>query len=247
MVAYVPVARSNPPNPATHSMWIELPSRRACHAGRALESEDQLSSFRQDIRFAKTTDGLRIAYAESGHGYPLVQAATWMSNVEFDWRTAILGPLFRELSAHYRLYRYNPRGYGLSEGSGAEISLETLIADLEAVTTAARLDRFALWGATAAGSVAAIAYAARHPDRVSHLLLSAPIARGSLRRTNLPSEESDRFLAFVKIVELGWGDDNPAFRQVQTMQMFPLATPDQIAELNDLFRVCASPVTPRGW
>jgi pimeloyl-ACP methyl ester carboxylesterase len=96
-------------------------------------------SFRQDIRFARTADALRIAYAVSGRGFPLVRAATWMSNVEHDWRTTILGPLFRELSAHYTLYRYNLRGYGLSEGGG-EVSLDTFVADLEAVVTHSKLD-----------------------------------------------------------------------------------------------------------
>ena len=197
--------------------------------------------FRQDIRFAQTPDGLRIASAVSGRGYPLVRAATWQSNVEFDWRTGILGPLFQELSAHYKLYRYDPRGYGLSEGSGAEVSLDTLVADLETVTSNAKLGRFALWGATSAGSITAIAYAARHPDRVSHLVLSAPVVRGRMRRPDSDPEEAERFLAFVTLVKLGWGHDNPAFRQLQTSQMFPQATPVQMAELNELFRISATP------
>jgi len=198
-------------------------------------------SFRQDIRFARTADDLRIAYAVSGRGYPLVRAATWMSNVEFDWRTSIHGPLFRELGAHYRLYRYGSRGYGLSEGGDAEISIDTLVADLEAVVDDAKLDRFALWGSSSSSSPTAIAYAACHPGRVSHLVLSAPVARGILRRPGAKLEEKERFLAFLKFVEHGWGEDNPAFRQVQSTQMFPGATPAQIAELNELYRVSAMP------
>ena len=197
-----------------------------------------MAPFRQDIRFAQVAGAPRIAYAVSGGGYPLVRAATWMSNVERDWRTAVLGPLFRELSGYYTLYRYNPRGYGLSE-SAEEFSLGTLLQDLDSVVSHAKLDRFALWGATQAGSFTAIAYAARYPERVSHLVLSAPIARGSLRRPYASPEEKERFLAFVKLVELGWDADNPAFRQVETVQMFPDATPAQVAELNELFRVSA--------
>jgi DNA-binding NarL/FixJ family response regulator len=196
-----------------------------------------LTSFRQDIRFARTADDLRIAYAVSGQGYPLVRAATHMSNVEFDWRTAILGPLFRELGSQNRLYRYDARGYGLSEGGDAEVSIDTLVADLEAVVDDAKLDRIALWGSTSASSPTAIAYAARHPERVSHLVLSAPIARGVLRRPGAKLEERERFLALLKFVEHGW----PAFRQVQSTQMFPGATPAQIAEVNELFRVSATP------
>jgi pimeloyl-ACP methyl ester carboxylesterase/DNA-binding CsgD family transcriptional regulator len=199
-----------------------------------------LIPFRQDVRFARTTDPLRIAYAISGHGYPLVRAGTWMSNIEFDWRMAVFGPLFRELSARYRLYRYNPRGYGLSEGDDAEITVDTLVADLEAVVDDAGLEKFALWGGAAAGSVASIAYAARHPERVTHLVLSAPIARGRLHANSKP-EDKERFLAFVKLIELGWGEDNPAFRQILNTQMFPRATPAQMNELNELFRVSVSP------
>ena len=232
----------SPYSPAGSGRRQFLPFLRAnapCLQAARLNWGLDMVSFRQDIRFARTADALRIAYAVSGRGYPLVRAATWMSNVEHDWRTSVLGPLFRELSAHYALYRYNPRGYGLSEG-GDEISLDTFVEDLDSVVTHAKLQRFALWGATSAGSVTAIAYAARHPDRVSHLVLTAPVARGSLRRAANP-EEKERFLAFVKLVELGWGADSPAFRQVQTTQMFPQATPAQVAELNELFRVAAPP------
>ncbi len=197
-----------------------------------------MTAFSQDIRFAQTADAFNIVYGVSGRGHPLVRAATWMSNVERDWRTAVLGPLFGELSDHYTLYRYNPRGYGLSEGGG-HVSLDTLVADLDAVVTHARLESFALWGATAAGSVTAIAYAALHPERVSHLVLSAPIACGTLRRLSASPGEKERFRAFVKLVEFGWDAENPAFRQVETTQMFPSATPEQVAELNELFRVAA--------
>jgi len=199
-----------------------------------------LTTFRQDVRFARTRDGLRIAYAISGKGYPLVRAGTWMSNVEFDWKMAVFGALFREMSARYRLYRYNPRGYGLSEGEDSEITVDSLVTDLEAVVDEAGLDRFALWGAAGAGSLASIAYAARHPERVTHLVLSAPIARGRLQASSTP-EERDRFLAFVKLIELGWGEQNPAFRQILNTQMFPRATPAQMNELNELFRITTSP------
>jgi pimeloyl-ACP methyl ester carboxylesterase/DNA-binding CsgD family transcriptional regulator len=199
---------------------------------------DGMAAFLQDIRFARTHDALNVAYAVSGRGYPLVRTATWMSNVERDWRTGILGPWFRELSSHYTLVRYNPRGYGLSDGGG-EVSLDSFVSDLDAVVTHAKLQRFALWGSTQAGSVTAIAYAALHPQRVSHVVLTAPIARGTLQRPSASADEKERFRAFVKLVELGWDAENPAFRQVQTTQMFPHATPAQVAELNELYRVSA--------
>lgn len=198
----------------------------------------RMAAFIQNIGFAQSAGATSIAYAVSGRGYPLVRAATWMSNIERDWRTAVLGPMFRELSEHYSLYRYDPRGYGLSEGGG-DVSLDTMVADLDVLVAHARLRNFALWGATSAGSVTAIAYAALHPESVSHLVLTAPIARGTLRRVGTSADEKERFLAFVKLVELGWDAENPAFRQVETTQMFPHAAPEQVAELNELFRVSA--------
>lgn len=197
-----------------------------------------MTSFRQNIRFAQTADALRIAYAVSGGGYPLVRAGTWMSSLEFDWRIGILGPLFRELSEPYTLYRYDPRGYGLSECGDGTVSLDTMVTDLEAVVAEAKLKRFALWGSTSAGSLTAIAFAARHPQHVSHLVLTGPVVRGRMRRGR---KEKEAFLAFVKLVELGWGDGNPAFRQLQSTQMFPRATPAQLAELNELYRLAAPP------
>lgn len=197
-------------------------------------------SFRQEIRFANTADGLRLAYAVSGHGYPLVRGPTWLSNIELDWQTAVLGPVFRELSARYTLYRYNPRGYGLSEGEGADASIDSYVADLEAVVDAAKLERFALWGQTAVGSMTSIAYAARHPRRVSHLVLCVPIAQGELRR-NSTVEERERYLAFVKLIELGFGESTPAFRQMFTTRMFPRAPSEHMRELNEMLRVSTSP------
>jgi DNA-binding CsgD family transcriptional regulator/pimeloyl-ACP methyl ester carboxylesterase len=97
-----------------------------------------------------------------------------------------------------------------------------------------------LWGGAAAASLASIAYSARHPQRVTHLVLSAPIARGRLHPNSTPQEQ-DRFLAFVKLIELGWGENNPAFRQILCTQMFPRATTEQMDELTELFRISASP------
>ena len=199
-----------------------------------------MTAFRQDVHFAHTREGLKIAYAVAGKGYPLVRAGTWTSNVEVDWRLSVFRPLFRELSARYRLFRYDPRGLGLSEGRGREVSVDTLVADLESVVDAAQLERFALWGSAAAASAASIVYTARHPERVSHLVLTAPVARGRLHASST-REEKERFLAMVKLIEHGWGEHNPAYRQIINTRMFPNATADQLNELSELFRVTTSP------
>jgi pimeloyl-ACP methyl ester carboxylesterase/DNA-binding CsgD family transcriptional regulator len=192
------------------------------------------------VHFAQTRDGLKIAYAVSGKGYPLVRAGTWTSNIELDRRMSVFQPLFRELAARYRLYRYDPRGFGLSQGRDGDVNLETLVADLESVANDARLERFALWGGAAAATAASIAYAARHADRVSHLVLSTPVARGRLHATARP-DERERFLAMVKLIELGWGQQNAAYRDIINTRMFPNATAEQLRELSELFRVTTSP------
>lgn len=198
-----------------------------------------MTPFRQEIRFARTSDGLRIAFAVSGRGYPLVRSTHWLTSIDHDWRTPVLGPWIREISARWRLHRYNARGYGMSEGEGAPLSLDAFLADLESVIEAANLKRFALWGPSG-GSLSAIAYAARHPDRVSHLVLTGALARGALHRDPTPAER-ERFLATVKLIELGWGQNHPGFLQMLTAQFFPNATLEQMRAFNELQRLAASP------
>ena len=198
-----------------------------------------MASFRQELRFARTSDGLRIAYAVSGRGYPLVRCTHWLTSIEYDWKTPVFGPWLREIGARWHLYRYNGRGYGLSEGEGTPLSIETFVTDLEAVIEAAKLDRFALWGPSA-GALPAMVYAARHPERVSHLVLTAAFARGVLRRNPTPAD-TERFLATAKLIELGWGQNHPGFLQMMTSQFFPDATLEQMRSFNELQRLTASP------
>ncbi len=197
-----------------------------------------MTTFRQEIRFARTADGVRIAFAVSGQGHPVVRTATWLSNIEFDWQTPVLGPQIEAMSERRRLYRYNPRGYGLSEGEGTELSLETHLHDLRAVIDEAGHRRVALYGTSGGGAIA-IAFAARYPDCVTHLVLMGAFARGLLR-SNPTIEQKEKFFATVKLIELGWGEDNPAFRQIFTSQLFPNATLEQIRSINELQRTAAS-------
>jgi pimeloyl-ACP methyl ester carboxylesterase len=194
--------------------------------------------FRQEIRFAKTRDDLRIAYAVSGRGYPLVRATHWLTSIEHDYKTLVLGPWLREASARWALHRYNARGYGLSEGEGTPISLATLRLDLEAVVEAAKVDRFALWGQSG-GAKPAIAYAVRHPERVSHLVIVGGTARSDTKRHS--PDEQERYLAMLKLIELGWGQNHDAFLQMMTGQLFPGATLEQMRSFNQLQRLTTSP------
>jgi pimeloyl-ACP methyl ester carboxylesterase len=129
-----------------------------------------VAAFKQEIRFTHSGDGTRLAYALAGEGYPLVRAAHWLTNIERDWQTPVWRPWFDAFGSRYRFVRYDSRGCGMSDRNATEVSLDRLVADLEAVVDAAGLDRFALLGTSQGGAVS-IAYAARHPERVSHLVL----------------------------------------------------------------------------
>ena len=198
-----------------------------------------MTAFAQDIRFTHSADGTRLAYAANGKGFPLVRAAHWLTNIERDWRTPVWRPWFDALGARYHFHRYDSRGCGLSDREATQASLDVLVADLEAVVDAAKLDRFALLGISQGGAVS-MAYAVRHPDRVSHLVLLGAFARGPLRRNPTP-EELESIQAQMKLMEVGWGQDNPAFLQLFTNQIFPNATPEQVQSFNELQRMSCTP------
>lgn len=194
--------------------------------------------YTQEIRYARAANGARIAYAVAGNGYPLVRGTHWLTHVEIDWMTPAMGGVVAAYARRYRLYRYNPRGFGGSDGEVASSS-DALVADLHAVVKAAGLERFALNGASG-GALAAIAYAAQHPERVSHLILSGGYARGALCRASSEAAR-ERVFATAKLIELGWGDDNPSIRQIFTTEFFPGATVEQMRSFNDLQRRSATP------
>lgn len=198
-----------------------------------------MGSLSQEISFCKARDGARIAVARLGHGSPLVRAAHWLSHVEYDTESPVWSAWLRELSRDHTYIRYDQRGCGLSDWSPPDNSFESWIGDLEAVVDAQGLERFALLGMSQGGAIA-IAYAARHPERVSHLVLLGAYGRGMLRRAPSP-EQREEAETMVKLIRLGWGRDNPAFRQVFTSQFIPGGSREQHQWFNDLERISASP------
>ena len=192
-----------------------------------------------EIRFCKAPDGVRIAYATTGRGPALIEVATWLNHLEFDWQSPVWRPRLVELAKHYRMVRYDTRGCGLSDRSVADLSFEANLGDLETVADASGFQRFILLGCCQ-GTRIAIAYAARHPERVSHLILYGAFARGRLRRSPSAAdlEEAETML---KLVQLGWGRENPAFRQVYTTLFIPESTPEQYRWFTDLQRMSTSP------
>jgi pimeloyl-ACP methyl ester carboxylesterase len=192
----------------------------------------------QQIHFCTTHDGTRIAYATVGEGPPIVKAANWLSHLEADWQSPIWRHMLREFARDHTFVRYDERGNGLSDWNCSDLSFNAWVDDLESVVEAAGLDRFPLLGISQGGGVA-IAYAVRHPEKVSHLILYGAYARGWARRDS--PDEIEQRQAQLTLVRLGWGKDNPAFRQLWTSLYAPDATPEQAAAFNDLQRVSTSP------
>src|SRR5256885_10125900 len=133
----------------------------------------------QEIRFLRADDGVRLAFAIHGDGPPLINVACWLSHLQFDWESPVRRHLLEDLGAFTTLVRYDERGSGLSDWEIADYSIDARVNDLEAVIDQLGFGRVALLGMSQGGPVA-IAYAARHPERVSHLVLLGTQDRGPL-------------------------------------------------------------------
>jgi pimeloyl-ACP methyl ester carboxylesterase/DNA-binding winged helix-turn-helix (wHTH) protein len=189
---------------------------------------------KQHIMFCRAHDGVRIAYAKSGdpEAPPLVKPANWLTHLEFDWNSPVWRHWMTEMGRGHSLIRYDARGCGLSDHDAADVSFESWVRDLEAVVDAERLVRFSLLGISQ-GCAVAIAYAVRHPERVDKLVLYGGYAIGRSYRNLSPQEELERTL-LQNLIRVGWGRDNPAFRQVFGTLFLPEGTPEQHQWFSDL-------------
>jgi pimeloyl-ACP methyl ester carboxylesterase/DNA-binding winged helix-turn-helix (wHTH) protein len=195
------------------------------------------SELRQEVHFCTAADGVRIAYAEVGQGPPLLKTANWLNHLEYDWESPVWSHLLHALAANHRLIRYDARGNGLSDWEVADISMEAFARDLETVVEACALDRFALLGISQ-GCATSISYVVNHPGRVSRLILYGGFARGRRKRGSAAEiEEAD---ALLTLMRHGWGQENPAFRQIFTTRFLPGGTPEQMKWFNDLQRITTS-------
>jgi pimeloyl-ACP methyl ester carboxylesterase len=192
----------------------------------------------QQIRFCAASDGAQIAYATVGQGPPLVKTANWMNHLEYDWESPVWRHVFRGLARNHQLIRYDERGNGLSDWDVEDISFEAFVSDLETVVDAAGIERFALFGISQ-GCAISIAYAVRHPERVSRLVLYGGYARGWNRRGAQAELETRK--ALQTLMRQGWGQENPAFRQIFTSRLIPGGTLEQMQWFNDLQRITTSP------
>jgi pimeloyl-ACP methyl ester carboxylesterase/DNA-binding CsgD family transcriptional regulator len=191
------------------------------------------------IRFCKTVDGVRIAYAAGGSGLSLIKTPNWLNHLELDTKSPVWQPWIAQTSKMCRLIRYDARGCGLSDRDTPLGSFATNRIDLEAVVDAMKLKQFALFGASQ-GAAIAIDYAARHPDRVSHLILYGAYLRGALKR-DVSQRSIEEAKTMLKLVELGWGQENSAFRQVFATQFIPDSTLEQLRAFDEIQRQTASP------
>lgn len=194
---------------------------------------------KQQIRFCTSFDGTRLAYATSGDGPALVKAPHWLTHLEYEPESPLWRSWIERLSSGRTLVRMDARGCGLSDRDVREFSFAHYVNDLEAVIDAAGAERFALFGHSQGGAIA-VEYAARHPHRVSHLVLLGAYARGSLMRA-LPPERIAELEAQLKLVEVGWGREDPAYRNMFATQFVPGATLEQISSMSELQRKSAPP------
>ncbi len=186
---------------------------------------------RQELRFTQVASGARIAWARSGRGPPLVRAGHWMTHVEYDTVSALFRPWLEQLGRALTLIRYDERGCGLSGPDDVPLGLEAAVEELEVVVQASGLEQVALLGISG-GAPGAIAYAARHPQRVSKLVLLGAYSHGLMHR-----EPSAQLLAYLeaqyRLMELGWGVQHAPVQQFITATMIPDGTPEQVAALNE--------------
>jgi len=195
--------------------------------------------YEQDIHFCQTKDGVQLAYSRMGQGFPIVKTGNWMTHLEFDFESPIWRHLYRELARDHTFIRYDARGNGLSDREIPNVSFENFVDDLETVVDAAGIERFALLGISQ-GCAVSIAYAVRHPQRVSHLVLLGGYAVGWRKRARTEAEK-EAGEAMLTLTRVGWGQENPAFRQMFTSQFLPEGTKEQIDWFNELQRISASP------
>jgi class 3 adenylate cyclase/pimeloyl-ACP methyl ester carboxylesterase len=186
----------------------------------------------QQINYCRAPDGVRIAWAKVGRGSPLVRAASWLGHLEYEWESPLRRHGVQRLASSHTLIRYDARGTGLSDWDVDELSLEAWVSDLESVIDAAGVERFPLLGMSQ-GCAISIAYAVRHPERVTRLVLYGGFALGGKKRS---PEERERRKAMATLMRLGWGLDDPGFRQLFTSRMMPHATKDQADAFNELQR-----------
>lgn len=197
-----------------------------------MTTKPETKNLRQQIRYVKATDGTQLAWAQSGQGPTLVKAANWLTHLEYEWRSPVWKHWLEFFSAHFRFVRYDERGCGMSGWQPKELTLEQWSADLGSVIDAAQPEEPVILLGISQGAAACVHYALQRPDRVAGLILYGGYARGVSRRN--AALAADGFRAMIDLARVGWGSDNPTFRQVFTSRFIPGGTPEQLKWFTDL-------------
>ena len=191
----------------------------------------------QEIRFCRGQGGVRLAYAIHGKGPPLVVVSCWLSHLQHDWQSPVWRHFLDQLGDIATVVRYDERGFGMSDWTVDDFSLEARVGDLESVLAAAGLDRFALLGMSG-GSAVAMAYAIAHPEHVSRLILYGTVCGEPV---TLSPEELAEEETYRSMIRVGWAREDADFRRVFTKKFIPDATEEQMRWFDDLQRMSTSP------
>jgi len=193
----------------------------------------------QRVRYLRTPDGVRLAWAESGAGPPVVKAANWLTHLELERESPVWRHWIKFFSDHTHFIRYDERGCGMTDWNVGDVSFPRWVDDLEQVVDASGLtEPFTLLGISQGASIC-IGYALRHPERVAALVLYGAYAQGWARR-NDPAGERE-YQAIAELCSTSWGRDNPAFREVFTSRFIPGGTRAQLDWFNELCRTTTAP------
>ncbi len=191
-----------------------------------------------EVRFATSRDGVRIAWSQHGEGPPLVRVGTWLTHLQHDWESVVWRHWLIELGDRFTFVRYDDRGCGLSDREVSRLGVEAWVEDLEAVVDATGHARVALFGMSQ-GAAIAVAYAARHPDRVSRLVCLGGYPRGGALRERT-REEQEEAEALNTLARIGWGRADPTFRRIFTGALIPGGTEAQMRWFDELQRQSTS-------
>jgi pimeloyl-ACP methyl ester carboxylesterase/DNA-binding CsgD family transcriptional regulator len=197
-----------------------------------MTTKPETKNLRQQIRYVKATDGVQLAWAQSGQGPTLVKAANWLTHLEYEWHSPVWRHWLEFFSAHFRFVRYDERGCGMSSWQPKELTLDQWSADLRSVIDAAQPEGPVILLGISQGAAVCVQYALQHPERVAGMILYGGYARGANRRNT--GMAADAFRAMIDLARVGWGSDNPTFRQVFTSRFIPGGKPEQLKWFTDL-------------
>jgi pimeloyl-ACP methyl ester carboxylesterase/DNA-binding CsgD family transcriptional regulator len=221
-----------------HKLNLIQPPAAPAPSEKILQLMPQPAKIEQTIHILTSFDDAKIAYAISGEGPPFIEAAHFMSHLEYEWDSPIYRHLLAEFMRGHTLIRYDERGTGMSEWGLDDYSFEAWVRDLEALVETTHAERFPLFGKSQAAAVA-VAYAARHPDKVSHLILLGSYARGHLHR-DLTPEQREEIQTRLSMVKVGWDQINPAYRHAFATNEFPNGPIELVQEMEQLIQVSSN-------